>query len=282
MRRIRSQHPVPVASPADGTDSGRGSGPLSDAFIAEMEPHPLSGGNRRIEAPSNISRLEVRRSSRVASRGQSVQPATIPTTFVAAPPGTRRTVGYVYEVLPSIADPSPSVHARTGGPSDQPGNGDDSRGIPIPQSSLEPTEANFTGRKRSATNEAPGSPRLTRRPTQPNPSTPARSGHAHLSGAPISSPINSNPLLHHPPDAHMHTPSPGRKTTSLRTRDANAAWAAAEGLLPISEAFRTPGYVPAHIVGGITYDVRSSQPEHPGPASPTFARQLFAEHPGST
>ncbi|KAF8811064.1 hypothetical protein BYT27DRAFT_7253194 [Phlegmacium glaucopus] len=280
--RVRSKHPVPVASPTDGTDSGQGSGPLSDAFIAQRETHPLPGGSRRIAAPSNISCLEVRRSLRVASRGQSVQTATLPTTFIVAPPGTRPTVGYVYEFLPSIANPSPSVHEHAGGPSDQPGNRDDSRGIPIPQSSLEPTEANFTGCKCSATNDAPGSPRIIHHPTLPNPTTPAHSGHSHLSVAPILSPINSNPLLHHPPDDRMHTPSPGRKTTSLCTRDANAAWAAAEGLLPISEAFRTPGYAPAHIVGGITYDVCSSRSAHPGPASPAFARQLFAEHHGST
>ncbi|KAF8801181.1 hypothetical protein BYT27DRAFT_7310713 [Phlegmacium glaucopus] len=216
MRRVRSKHPAPVAVPVDGTDSGQGSGPLSNAFIAEMEPHPMPGGSRRIEAPSNISRFE-------------------------------------------------RPFSPTGNSSDHSGtHGGQLLGLQM-----------FCY-KRGTWFSTSHSSSYSSQPT-----TPARSGHTQLSGAPISSPIASNPLLQHPPYARMHTPSPGRKTTSLRTQDANAAWAAAEGLLPISGAFRMPGYAPAHIVGGITYSVCSSHTEHPGPASPAFASQLSVEHPGS-
>ena len=54
------------------------------------------------------------------------------------------------------------------------------------------------------------------------------------------------------------TPSLSRRRPHVfRTQDSNAAWAAAQGLLPIGEGFTAPGYVPAHLVGGIRYSVRS-------------------------
>lgn len=37
---------------------------------------------------------------------------------------------------------------------------------------------------------------------------------------------------------------------------------AAEGLLPITEDFNAPGFVPAHVVGGVTYHVHSPQARH--------------------
>ena len=82
---------------------------------------------------------------------------------------------------------------------------------------------------------------------------------------------------------NIHTPSPRRPP--FRTQDSNAAWAAAEGLLPIPDGFSAPGYVPANVVGGITYTVRSPQalsPQMHRPTAPpaSVGRQLFAEFTG--
>ncbi|KAF8814324.1 hypothetical protein BYT27DRAFT_7036661, partial [Phlegmacium glaucopus] len=97
---------------------------------------------------------------------------------------------------------------------------------------------------------------------------------------PASSPIQSNPLLQRPISSDLHATSPGRsRSLSHRTRDSHAAWAAAEGLLPISEAFQMPGYVPAHIVGGITYSVRSLRSAQFRPAGQEADIQASADYP---
>ncbi|KAF8797646.1 hypothetical protein BYT27DRAFT_7219063 [Phlegmacium glaucopus] len=241
--------------------------------------------------------MEVRRSSRVASRPPSAQLPTVPGSFIVAPPGTRKTAGYVYEILPSIADASPSLPDHHSGPPDPPGTADDFRDVSLPQTNLVPASGGFVGRKRAATSEVPHSPRRGRGPVEPlhafpaaqgltsphrtssyavpdlpaHPATPARSIRSNRTAPPASSPIASNPLLHCPVAASAHTPSPGRsRSLSLRTRDSHAAWAAAEGLLPIPDAFKTPGYVPAHIVGGITYDIRAPRLQQPKPAGPAI------------
>jgi hypothetical protein len=59
----------------------------------------------------------------------------------------------------------------------------------------------------------------------------------------------------------IQTPSPRR--LPFRTQNSDVAWAAAEGLLPIPEGFTAPGYVQAHVVGGVTYTVRSPQARRP-------------------
>jgi hypothetical protein len=72
----------------------------------------------------------------------------------------------------------------------------------------------------------------------------------------------------------------------FRTQDSNAAWAAAEGLLPIRDGFSAPGFVPTRLVGGVTYKVRSPQAPSPRIPRPTTrqasaGRQLFAEYAGA-
>jgi hypothetical protein len=75
-----------------------------------------------------------------------------------------------------------------------------------------------------------------------------------LMTTPYSSPISQNPLLR----GQVHTPSPLQwRVASFRTRDSNEAWAAAEGLFPIQDGFKAPGYAPAQVVGGITYSIPS-------------------------
>lgn len=126
-------------------------------------------------------------------------------------------------------------------------------------------------------------------PHQPPPSPmridPGVSGcseAAQQDATPFSSPISQNPLLRKTGDAHIPSPS-RRRSASFRTRDGDAAWAAADGFLPITEGFTAPGYVPAQVVGGITYKVhspRTSQPTQPTVPLLTVGRQLFAEHSG--
>jgi hypothetical protein len=89
------------------TDSGQGSEPLSDAFVATEAT--AAGGrsnrdsSRMVQAPESSDRFFVRRSSRVASsRSQSVQvraPNAPVVEVVDALPGGKRRVGYAYEVL---------------------------------------------------------------------------------------------------------------------------------------------------------------------------------------
>ncbi|KAF8809631.1 hypothetical protein BYT27DRAFT_7241084 [Phlegmacium glaucopus] len=291
--------PVPSRSAVDDTDSGHGSGPLSDAFVVEPVQNSGAALNHQVVAPSDFSRLEVRRSSRVASRATSIQvPLPPAAVFTSALPGTRRVAGYVYEVLPSPIDASSPLREQPGGVSDSLGNVGGSRDTIIPQASFEPAGEFSAGRKRSATGDAPGSPRqgippitplqppLLHRPSLqppsfaiPHPSTPPRSAPFNLDVAPVSSPIASNPLLHRPVSPGVTSPSSRRSRVSnaawaaahdlppsRRSRVANDAWAAAQGLLPISRTFQTPGYAPALAVGGTAYRMRAPHSERPRPA----------------
>ncbi|KAF8810610.1 hypothetical protein BYT27DRAFT_7209305 [Phlegmacium glaucopus] len=216
----------------------------------------------------------------------SAQLPTVPGSFIVAPPGIRKAAGYVYEILPSITDASPSLPDHHSGPPDLPRTTDDFRDVSLPQPNLVPASGGFVGRKCAATSSGPVEPLhafpATQALTSPHrtssyavpdlpahPATPARSIRSNRTAPPASSHIASNPLLHCSVTASAHTPSPGQsRSLSLRTRDSHAAWAAAEGLLPIPDAFKTPGYVPTHIVGGITYDIRAPRPQQPKPAGP--------------
>ena len=82
----------------------------------------------------------------------------------------------------------------------------------------------------------------------------------------------------------VQTPSPPRQRQhSFRTNDSDAAWAAAKGLFPVREGFLAPGYAPAHLVGGVTYTVRSPQgqsreAQRPIVGKASVARHLFGEY----
>lgn len=94
---------------------------------------------------------------------------------------------------------------------------------------------------------------------------------------PSSSPFSQNPLLCHASTIEAHTPSPARRhSNTLCMHDANKAWLAAEGLVPVTDNFHTPGFVPAQLVGGITYKVHSPRSQCLGIAS--ASRKLFGEH----
>jgi hypothetical protein len=113
------------------------------------------------------------------------------------------------------------------------------------------------------------------------PEIPTHVERSQRVATPYSSPISQNPLLRKEVPVDIQTPSPSqRRPQYFRTQDGNAAWAAAEGLLPIHEGFTAPGYVPAQIVGGVTYTVRSPQARSPQTHQPIAQRasvgsQLF-------
>ncbi|KAF8232116.1 hypothetical protein L208DRAFT_1397856 [Tricholoma matsutake] len=61
---------------------------------------------------------------------------------------------------------------------------------------------------------------------------------------PSSSLISHNPLLQRSSTINVHTPSPARKhSDTFDTRDANKAWLAAEGLVPVADNFHAPGFL---------------------------------------
>jgi hypothetical protein len=299
------------APTASSTDSVQGSGSLSDAFVAAASGEKShQGSKRRVQAPEGSAQLSIRRSARVASsRSKSAQGGTLHTSLpdvVEAPSVAKRKTGYVHQVLQSVTEES-GLSSRPVGPT---GYAVDSRGTAAPQlGSVAGTPA-LKGRKRSATSAAPSaghrgptSRRLAsagdfspthfvepvsetgmqlQRPSPQDSPAPSRQQHplspmivnpagTHFQSTttPLSSPISQNPLLL----KQSQTPSPSQPRPSyFRTRDSNAAWAAAEGLLPVHEGFAAPGYVPA--VGGITYCI-PSPPRQSAQRSMT-GRQLFA------
>ena len=306
------------------TDSGQGSEPLSDAFVAvAAERVPSRDSSSRVAAPEGAAQFFVRRSLRVASsRSGSVQAsASMPVIEVVdAPPGGKRKIGYAYQVLEPVAEEV--GHAtRTSG---SVGNVGSLRDANAPQLVLTTGTKTMAGRKRSATSAAPGSGRrgpnsgwlasaadfspnhfeepasngpvppldshrrsLPPSPMALDPEAPARSDAPHHSATPLSSPLSQNPLLQRDAPMVLQTPSPARRRPqSFRTQDSNAAWAAAEGLLPVHDRFDAPGYVPAQLVGGIKYTVRSPSGQVPQTRQPiihhtSVGRQLFAEYTGA-
>jgi hypothetical protein len=305
---------------AGSTDSGQGTDPLSDAFVAISRDL-----DQRVEAPEGSSHLSIQRSSRVASsRSRSMLQTATSTTSVSnnikVSPGTRCRPGYVYQLLsPTIEDSGPK-------PNGSAGNASGFWDTAIPQSDPKADTPNLGGRKRSATSAASGSTRLAPgarhlasaadfSPThfnepvsdihipaahsspQQQSVNPQSSLHQQLANpalpmqaeptfdeapprlvTPFSSPILQNLLLGDKQSMVMGTPSPTRqRSASFRTRDSNAAWATAQGLLPIPEGFSAPGSVPVGLVGGVTYSIHSPQKRQSTVPRSDVGRQLFAE-----
>ena len=93
---------------------------------------------------------------------------------------------------------------------------------------------------------------------------------------PSSSPISSNPLLRR---IRGHTFFPARKHSDIFCMcDASKAWLAAEGLVPVADDFRTPGFVSSQLVGGITYKVYSPKSQCLGTGKLSTGRELFDGH----
>jgi hypothetical protein len=317
------------------TDSGQGSAPLSEPFVAVVtEGTSRRGSSRRVNAPDGSALLNVRRSSRVASSKSHSTPFASEihppgSVFITAPPGGKRKIGYAYQVLPPVSEEG----AQSNSLINPAGNVDGLRDIATPQLGLDDAVPALAGRKRSASTAASGSGRRGPPPRHmasaadfspthfvephsdppippagsPPPYLPIPDHHVHPSspmtigpqttghvGAPrqtitsYSSPISQNPLIQEADNMQIQTPSPSsRRAPTFRTQDGNEAFEVAEGLLPIREGFTAPGYVPATLVGGITYLVRSPQGRSPPARQPSVGIRLFSEYgdgqrPGSS
>lgn len=311
----------------DSTDSGQGSAPLSDTYVAVgAEGGPRKKG-RSVKAPEGSAQFGVRRSTRVASAKSrhSVAPTPNP-SLIKVPPGVRPSVGYQYEVLPTVAEQTGDTPLHRVGPMDLSGKVVGSRDFTVIQAGSKTAPEAKVGRKRSATSEAPGSivrihlppPRASaadfspthfdepqsenlldawqgsalqnakvapqldvdatttgKQPTSPmtvDPRTPTRADKrkGNTITTPVSSPLGGNPLLRR------------LMQDIYRTRDLNAAWLAAQGLVPPGDGYRPAGYTPPQIVGGITYKVHSPKAHQAGAEGSSSGRKLFAEYLGDT
>jgi hypothetical protein len=275
-----------------GTDSGSGSSSLSDPFVVITTDRSAPGTRRRVKAPEGSSAMEVRRSSRVATRPK---PLLLPVVEEEA------------GLLRPLEDPMRNTA--------------DLRGTVNPQGDSSASRSGQVGRKRSASSAAPGSGSRARHPftlasaadfppdhfDEPNsdtvmppvsPSTHQRD-HVHNSpmrvdpvisdviGQPVNSPVSStlsrNPLLATPVASERPQSSRRDQSASVRTRDRSTVQAIMDGLIPIGKGFQAPGYVP---VGGVTYQIRSprtgrSDGNRAGDVGSAKGRALFTEYTGT-
>jgi hypothetical protein len=277
-----------------------------------------SSKSKIVEAPESSDRLFIRRSARRASsRSHSVQAsASNPSVLevVDALPGGKRRVGYAYEVLQAVnEDPELSIR-----PVILAGNASSLRDTATPQHGLSASgkcsatsTAPASGPRgpisKCLASAADFSPTHFDEPLSDAPIPPLLTSHPHVlpsphhhsncslprtqvpvapqaivsprrAETPVSSPISQNPLLRKGPGTPMDIQTPSPRCLPFRTQNSDVAWAAAEGLLLIPEGFTAPGYVPAHVVGGVTYTVRSPQARRPSVQPASMGRQLCTEY----
>jgi hypothetical protein len=152
----------PTETATSSTDSGQGSEPLSDAFVAvPAGKGSRIGPNQRVEAPEGSSQMFVRRSARVASsRSRSVRADTsmsVPSGQVAvvAQSGGMLGTGQVYRVLHPVVEETGQIGGLTG----PTGNAGGLRDLATPQLGSTVGSSVLAGRKCSASSAAPGSGR---------------------------------------------------------------------------------------------------------------------------
>jgi hypothetical protein len=148
------------------SESGHGSASLSGAYIAVGLDEDLGKtSGQRVKTPEGSTRLELRRSMRVASaRAKSVQVSTSGPTLIRAPLGVKPSVGYYYEALLPVDEQGETALESPGEPEDMPGKVGGSRDITIPQAGQKALPVAKVGRKRAATSEAPGASERTQIP----------------------------------------------------------------------------------------------------------------------
>ena len=100
--------------------------------------------------------------------------------------------------------------------------------------------------------------------------SPMRVELALLSGDPPLLPLSHNPLQRACGDKNPTRSPPQMRALTHRTRKANTAWLMAEGLIPIGDRFQPAGFVPAQVVGGVTFNIKS----------PKSRRELAGENLG--
>ncbi|WP_242641612.1 hypothetical protein [Candidatus Ichthyocystis sparus] len=199
--------------------------------------------------------------------------------FITAPPGTKCLPGYVYQVVSPTHTPNPP--ALPGGLMVGSENASGFWDTAIPLGPPDVTGVVLSSHKCSATSAASGSSDCAHKHTHLTsaadfspthflePLSPAAimvtaapiimsepKGKGRVVHTPISSPLSHNPLLQAKDPRAIPTPSPTMKNlTSLHTHDGNTAWAAAEGLTPISNEFLAPGFVHVLPISRVTYSV---------------------------
>lgn len=274
------------------TDTGLGSASLLDPFVAILVPEVTTGLRCRIRAPEGFSVMEVQHSTWVAAaRSKSV-------------------LWLVVEEDLDVQEPFQSCKLL-GSTGNMAGLQDTINSQLIP--SIAGTR--LGGRKRSASGAAPGSVRYGHNPNklasvddfplghfdEPNsddhiqlrsprqssvqlspmrvdPDIPADIRRPDVS--PISSTISLNLLLKSA-EPNECMPSPQRHpSTPEHSHDSNKVRTDMEGLIPVGEGFKAPGYVP---VGNIAYKIHSPRLEglYGGKSDSvvsTRGRSLFVEH----
>lgn len=75
-----------------------------------------------------------------------------------------------------------------------------------------------------------------------------------------------------------HFPPARNHSDTFHTCNADKAWLAAEGLVPVADDFLAPGFISAQLVGGIIYKVHSMKSQHLGMGKLSAGRKLFDEH----
>jgi hypothetical protein len=134
------------------TESGQGSAPLSDPYIAKGKDANV------VEEPAGASQLTVqRRSSHLSAAVQCHSVRRNDRVFIRNVPGLKPSTGWQYEVLREEADEGTS-HVPSGVPAavdGQSGFGGGLRDTVVSQAGLKPG-AVTSGRKRTVTSEAPG------------------------------------------------------------------------------------------------------------------------------
>ncbi|KAF8233338.1 hypothetical protein L208DRAFT_892839 [Tricholoma matsutake] len=144
---------------ADSSDSGQGSEPLSNPYVAvEVGKGTRNRASHQVKVPEGAAQFGIRDSARVASAKSKCARATPPgPALVEAPPGMKPSVGYKYQVLQPVLEGSRKISRQSGRPTDPSENAGGSRDTATTQASSKVGTAAMTGRKCSATNDAPGS-----------------------------------------------------------------------------------------------------------------------------
>ena len=209
------------------TNSGQGSEPLSEAFVAvEAGGESNRKAAKRVWAPEGSDRFFVRRSSsRVAtsrSRTAGASSSNPPVVEVVdVPPGGKRKAGYAYQVLQAVAEeagpPSRTVVEPVG-------NAGGLRDTTTPQQAL---TSSLVGRKRSATSAAPVS-------DQRGSATKRLASAADFSPTHFDEPVSDghipafNPTQHHaPPSPHQCSIPPSPWQSSQRPQGATPIFSTA-------------------------------------------------------
>ena len=191
-----------TATATSSTNSGQGSEPLSDAFVAvEAGGEANRKAAKRVMAPEGSDRFFVRRSSRVASsRSQTAGASSSNPVMevVDAPPGGKRKTGYAYQVLQPVAEEAgPPI--RTVEPV---GNAGGLRDTTTPQQAL---TSSLVGRKRSATSAAPVS-------DQHGSATKRLASAADFSPTHFDEPVSDGHIPAFDPTQHHAPPSPHQRS----------------------------------------------------------------------